>query len=339
MLGAHRHPLEVRKLAPAKVNLALSVGGPEPSTSAKPGFHRIASWMACIDLADEISIEPLPKDTPSRVEISWAADAVRPTPIDWPVEKDLAARAHRMLESHAGHALPARIVVTKRIPVGSGLGGGSSDAAATLLAVNEAFGLGIAGNRLAKAGALLGSDVAFFIDGAGDGVGGESDPRPALVSGFGDVIERVPAIRSELLLVVPPFSCPTAGVYGAYDRLLDGRAVVSESVTRASKPTAEANDPLVRLLIRRAVETGTIDPDTCFNCLTAPAVYLEPRVARVIEAVTAICGVQAHLTGSGSCIFVVGGQAEIGAGLARLKAALSDRADLQGCKIVKTRLV
>src|SRR6185295_18407432 len=123
------------------VNLALSVGPPLPAGDPRAGMHPIASWMHAIDLCDEVWITRLVTGA-SRLDIAWADDAPRPSPIDWPSEKDLAFRAHRLLEGDTGRALPAAIRIAKRIPVGGGLGGGSSDAAATLLALNDLFALG-----------------------------------------------------------------------------------------------------------------------------------------------------------------------------------------------------
>lgn len=321
--------------AHAKLNLVLSVGGPEPADSPKPGFHRIASWIAAIDLYDELLVESLPDDRESSYKISWMGDAIRPSAIDWPIPKDLAVRAHRLLEEHVGRRLPVHMELRKRIPIGAGLGGGSSDAAAMLRAVNELFRLKLTAGEFESCAARLGSDVAFFLD---NGEPSRNLPRPALVTGFGDHIERIPFIPASALLVVPPFGCPTAGVYGAYDRLLAGSEQVDASIRQESHPTAEANIALVKLLIRRAIEIGYIEPSLCFNALTAPAIHLEPRLAGIIETVTEFSQMQAHLTGSGSCIFVIGSEGQIaGAGVC-LAHALG-RAELAGCRLLKTRLI
>ena len=132
----------VTRLARAKINLALGVGPPDHT-----GMHPIATWMHALGpgLADTVTAEPAAETT---LRVAWAPDAPRPTPIDWPPQRDLAARAHRLLEDLAGRPLPARLEVAKRIPVGAGLGGGSSDAGAMLLALDEAFGLGLGPARL-----------------------------------------------------------------------------------------------------------------------------------------------------------------------------------------------
>ncbi|MBN4052574.1 hypothetical protein JYT82_00510, partial [bacterium AH-315-K20] len=109
--------------AHAKINLAMSLAQPEPAGSSRAGWHRISTWMHAIDLADEVLIEPVPGGV-STWSARWASDAVRPSLIDWPVEQDLAWRALRAVENRVGQRLPTRIVLTKRIPTGAGLGGG-----------------------------------------------------------------------------------------------------------------------------------------------------------------------------------------------------------------------
>ena len=119
---------------PAKLNLALAVGRPDGR-----GMHPICSWMVTISLCDLMVITRLPRDRLSRYAIGWHADAPRPGEIDWPTASDLAVRAHLALERHVKRSLPVQLKLDKRIPVGGGLGGGSSDAAATLRVVNELF--------------------------------------------------------------------------------------------------------------------------------------------------------------------------------------------------------
>jgi 4-diphosphocytidyl-2-C-methyl-D-erythritol kinase len=338
MSGNTLQPTVIRR-APAKLNLALSVGGPAPLGSAKPGFHPIASWMACTSLFDEIHLTALERHEQARYEVKWADDAPRTSTIDWPIEKDLAVRAHKLLEAHIAKPLPVHMKVIKRIPVGAGLGGGSSDAAAALLATVHAWKLSVSPATLMALAGSIGSDVPFFLDLDSKGLPRDQVPGPAFVSGFGDVIERIPRVAAEVLLVFPPFGCPTAGVYGAYDRILAGQHTAHASIPAASRPTSEANEALVRLMIRRAVEARVIDPSSCFNALTAPAVHLEPRVAAMIETVTEVCGQQAHLTGSGSCVFVIGDRASIDRAHERLRGAILSLATLAGTSMHRGTLV
>ncbi len=261
----------------AKVNLALSVGPPQPPGSPKPGWHPICTWMHAIDLADDLTVETAAE---TRYELAWAADAPRPSAIDWPNERDLAVRAHRLLESHAGRALPIHLRLAKRIPVGGGLGGGSADAAAVLQAVNALYQLGLLTGTLRTLSQSLGSDVAFFID----QVPADTAPRPAIVSGFGDRVERLPARRADaLLLILPAFGCATPGVYSAYDA--------------APHPL---RGPEVRAL---AAAPGP--PTGLFNDLETPAAAVAPALAPLRAAVSAAIGRPLHMTGSGSTLFAI----------------------------------
>lgn len=274
--------------APAKINLALSVGPPEGPSSPRPGWHPIASWMAAIDLCDELTVESLSPAQPSTLDVRFADDAPSPSPIDWPPAKDLAFRAIAALEARVGRPLPTRIQLLKRIPVGAGLGGGSSNAASTLIALNQAHALRLSIADLARLGASLGSDVPFFLDehaGHPDGSGGCMPPRPALVTHFGDRIERLPSVHGELLLVVPRFGCPTQDVYRAFDTLHP----------RAFQEHA----------IRALANHHVLEPERLFNDLTPAACLVRPDLSRLLSHIRSVAGLPAHLTGSGSGIFIL----------------------------------
>ncbi len=301
----------ITRRAYAKINLALSVGPPVPPPSPRAGFHPIASWMACIDLFDELTVTRLRDGEPSRCTISWAADAPRPSAIDWPIEKDLAVRAHRALEADAGRELPVEMRLIKRTPVGGGLGGGSSDGAAALLAVRGLFDLPLNSARLAELSGVLGSDAAFFID---DG----PVARPALVSGLGSRIERVSAPGLSVLLVVPPFGCPTGPVYKALDQ----------------QGSRGLREDLVRSLVENA-RRGRLRSEDLFNDLAAPACAVEPRLEQVLDACRRACGLPVHMTGSGSTLFIVGDGAQTGLD----DAASAISAAVPGVATVGTRLV
>jgi 4-diphosphocytidyl-2C-methyl-D-erythritol kinase len=110
----------VLKLAPAKVNLVLAVGPADPRNH---GMHPICSWMVSVSLYDELEVVRTAPDRLSLYAVQWHDDAVRKSDIDWPITKDLAVRAHRMLEASVGRSLPIRMKLTKRIPVGGGTRG------------------------------------------------------------------------------------------------------------------------------------------------------------------------------------------------------------------------
>jgi 4-diphosphocytidyl-2-C-methyl-D-erythritol kinase len=292
----HDGPVEVR--APAKVNLALSLGGPEPPGSDRPGWHRICTWMHAIDLADRVRVEA----TPGRVSTwsaRWEADAPRPGLIDWPPSRDLAWRALRALEAEVGRALPVRMHLRKVILAGAGLGGGSADCAAALVGIDEAWGLHLGMERLRAIGAGLGSDVPFFLDLPVRLGPGRLDlaPRPALVEGFGERIERTEARRGGLAVAVPGFGCPTGAVYRAFDREVEAGlagALASERV-------------------REAARAGRVEDGALFNDLTVAACAVRPALAGVLERASAAWGRPAHLTGSGSAVFCLCRAEEAGA--------------------------
>jgi 4-diphosphocytidyl-2-C-methyl-D-erythritol kinase len=306
----------MRITCPAKLNLALAVGPPlGAEAGAKRGFHSIASWFVPVGLADELVIEPLSAGAggaggaagaggaggagrASSLSIEWAADAPRPSPIDWPIEKDLAYRAHRLLERHAGRALPAALRLIKRVPVGGGLGGGSADAAGAIRGLNRAFALGLSAAQERALGAELGSDVAFFLDDedAASPAGGEhAGPRPALVTGLGEELRRLTRVPGWAVLIVPGFGCPTGAVYKAFDAALPERFRQDE----------------VYALIESAIGAQRIEPAALFNDLTPPAERVAPDLAPLRRACAKAIGEPVHVTGSGSTMFAwFAGQSE-----------------------------
>ncbi|MBM4112984.1 MAG: 4-(cytidine 5'-diphospho)-2-C-methyl-D-erythritol kinase [Phycisphaerae bacterium] len=274
-----RRTITVR--SPSKVNLALAVGAPSP---AHGGLHPISSWMITVDLFDDLTLTRLEDDALSMYAILWAADAKRRREIDWSITKDLAVRAHQALERHAGRELPVKLKLEKRIPVGGGLGGGSSNAAAMLRGVNELFSLGLELDALATIGASLGSDVPFLVRGGS-----------ALVRGVGDSLEHHAQIPElDFVLVFPEASCPTGPVYGAFDRL---------------RPGASLDDARVRSLVDATMpgagRPGSLAHAAPFNDLAAPAFEVAPSLAADAQRIQAVVERPVHVSGSGSTLFFV----------------------------------
>lgn len=269
--------------AHAKVNLALSVGPPRPEGDPAAGLHPIATWMACVELYDDISFSRLLPGDQSRYQVVGETDAPRHDPVDWPPEADLAVRSHKMLEELAGRPLPVRITLRKRIPVGGGLGGGSSDAGATLVGINRMFGLDLPLSRLRELSMALGTDIAFFLDEEVFG-GKRAAPRPAVVTGIGERVERAERVAGHLVLIVPPFACPTEAVYRAFDRL--GPSALREEQVRA------------------LAAAGAPDPSMLFNDLEHAAEQVEPRLGELRRRIRELLGRTAHMSGSGSTLFV-----------------------------------
>ncbi|MEL7472242.1 MAG: hypothetical protein AAGK04_02915 [Planctomycetota bacterium] len=261
--------------AHAKINLALSLAPPEAEGERK-GWHRICTWMHAIDLGDEVTLTP--GGARLRVRVERAADAPAPFEIDWPMEKDLAYRALVLLQERVGRALDAEVVVRKRVPPQGGLGGGSSDAAAALMLANDAFELGLPGDALREVALRLGSDVPFFVD-------DERPPRPAIVSGFGETIERTPRAPRAVTLIVPSFGCPTPEVYRAYDEM---------------GPTPIDTDIVTRMAREADHRAGQ------FNDLALPAEHARPELRTLRARVAELSGRWVNITGSGSAMFIVG---------------------------------
>ncbi|MHC5113604.1 MAG: 4-(cytidine 5'-diphospho)-2-C-methyl-D-erythritol kinase [Planctomycetota bacterium] len=262
---------EIVVAAPAKVNLALAVG-----PVGADGYHEICSWMVTVDLCDELAVTRLAPGRLSRYAILWHEEARRRSEIDWSITDDLAVRAHLALERRAERGLPVQLKLSKRIPVGGGLGGGSSAGAAMLHAVNRLFALDVGVEGLADAGSTLGSDVPFLVHGGS-----------AIVEGRGERVTTLPAMPDlDLLLVLPEARCPTAEVYRRFDD--------------------DAPGPLRADDVRAMASAGrTPDPAEPFNDLATPAVSVAPPLGDVLERVATIAERPAHVSGSGSTVFVI----------------------------------
>lgn len=181
----------VTVLAPAKVNLLLSVGALRGD-----GFHEVTTVMASLALADTLTIEPA-----SELELTR-----EPEP-GFPAREDLTWRAAEAIAAAFGRDPGLRIGLGKRIPVAAGLGGGSSDAAAVLLGACRLWGLDPASGLVTEVARELGADVAFFL------VGGV-----ALLDGRGDrLVRALAAPPVDIVLVNPGVDSPTASVYREFD--------------------------------------------------------------------------------------------------------------------------
>lgn len=266
--------------AHAKVNLALALAPPEPPGAERAGWHRICTWMHAIDLADEVLVEPLGAEARSTWSARWAADAPRPGLVDWPLSRDLAWRALRAIETRVGRRLPTRLSLLKRIPTGAGLGGGSSDAGAALVGIDRAWGLGLGLDTLREMGASLGSDVPFFID-------HQNPPLPGVVGGFGELIERTGRASGSIILMVPPFGCPTGRVYRAFDALA----------------AAGRLGPMRERRVHRLADAAAPVGASLFNDLAAPACAVAPDLAGLRSLAEAVLGRPVGITGSGSALF------------------------------------
>jgi 4-diphosphocytidyl-2-C-methyl-D-erythritol kinase len=275
-------PRAVSVACPAKVNLHLRVGPVRAD-----GFHPLLTWMCTVGLFDTLEMR-----TGGRGERGGAAaDVIRLTcepptvPAD---ERNLVVRvarawAERLRAEQPGAVLPAvdaRLV--KRTPVGAGLGGGSSDAACALLALDRLWGGGSprAAEDLSAFAARFGSDVPFFLRGPS-----------SVCTGRGEVVRPVAVpVARWAVLVLPPIVMPTPDVYRRFDAMGLGRAAEVEAEPDWQ---AWAALPAAELMSRVA------------NDLEPPAMALRPELAEMRLVAERIAGRAVRMSGSGSSLFTL----------------------------------
>lgn len=236
--------------APAKLNLFLHITG-----RRSDGYHLLQSVFMLIDWCDTLHFEHRAGGAITREDLG------APLPPD-----DLITRAARALQQATGHPCGAHIAVHKRIPAQAGMGGGSSDAASTLLALNRLWGLGLARHELAAIGLKLGADVPFFLAG-----------QHAWVQGIGEQIEPIALPAAHFLVAKPSQGIDTATIFR--DTLLQ----------RANKPAT--------------ISGFAADPyGFGHNDLQPVAQRLCPQVAEGIGWLAQL-GLHGRMTGSGSAVF------------------------------------
>lgn len=270
---------------PAKLNLALSVGAVNDD-----GLHPIASWMVALAFGDVLRLS-LPDDGRTRFDIAFKNDPVGAR-VNWPLEDDLAFRARSLLSDRTGSDLPVVAQIRKRIPPGSGLGGGSSNAAAMLVGLNRLHGTRIDPEDLVALSSELGSDVAFLTRAV-------LGAAAAVVTDVGQTVHPLPAREPiHLVLIFPPFACSTKSVYEAFD-VIHERAEVDEARVRAlaAKPALDPTDP--------------------FNDLGPAAEQVEARLAAMRRRLEADLDHPVHVSGSGSTLYLVAAPGSAATNLAR----------------------
>ena len=260
--------------------------------------------MVAVAFGDTLTLEEI--DSPldgagDGLHVAFADDALQRCAVDWPLEKDLAYRAWRVMEEHVGRALPLRARVNKRIPPGAGLGGGSSDAATMLVGLNAWAQLGLSREQLVELAMQLGSDVGFLV--------AAMDGSPtAIVSGLGETIEPVTRDAPlHLVLMLPPFGCATGAVYRAFD----------EHVGAAAALQADR--------VRQLATTERVAADELFNDLAEPACVVQPELHVLRERVATLIHQPVHVTGSGAAMFAL---VDDEAAAQRLAGEIRDNLDL-----------
>ena len=236
--------------APAKLNLFLHITGRRPN-----GFHELQTLFALLDRGDTLTFE-------SAERLSLRCDD--PALAD---DDNLVLRAARLLRQQTGCAAGARLTLTKRLPAGGGLGGGSSDAATALWGLDQLWGLNLGEQRLAELGLMLGADVPVFVRG-----------RNAWAEGVGDRLTPVSLPQQWFLVVEPGISVSTARIFN--DRQL----------TR--------HTPTIKL----PASLGAATLETLHNDCEAVARRHFPAIGEALDWLQREAG-NARMTGTGACCF------------------------------------
>lgn len=286
-------PAAIVIAAPAKLNLSLAILARRPD-----GFHEIESLMVPVSLADRLVVRAV--DSPGvRLRVRFGGRLAQPAGAvlcrDVPADNsNLVVRAARQLAAAAGIERGLDVELTKEVPSGAGLGGGSSDAAAILRAAAVVWGLDWPMARLERVGAGIGSDVPWFFAGG-----------PAIAAGRGERIEPVAGVPSLHAVI----ACPAAG--------LSTPAVYGRCV-----PDSTTAGDAAKLVVALAAGDLRAAGALMHNGLEAAACSLSPDIGRLLASLSVAGAVQPMLTGSGSaCFAITRTESEARAIAARLDAA------------------
>lgn len=245
--------------APAKINLFLHVVGQRPD-----GYHLLQTVFRFIDLCDTLNFE---KRSDGDIVCEGRIEGLAP-------QDDLVVRAAKALQQATGTHYGAQISYQKRIPSGGGLGGGSSDAASTLIALNRLWQTNLNRQELMKLALPLGADVPVFIFG-----------QPAFAEGVGEVLTPVRVPERAYVVVQPTQNVPTAGVFSSPDLTRDSTCVRISFFTdwqavQANKISYFGRNDLQPVVCAKYPLVGQV------------STWLESQ------------GMKARMTGSGSCFFI-----------------------------------
>lgn len=258
--------------APAKVNLTLEVIERLPN-----GYHAIRSVMVRLpNLADLVRVDVRAGPTDIRIRSSSAT-----IPVD---DTNICHRAARQYLERSGETARVVIDITKKIPVAAGLGGGSSDAAAVLLALNRHFGQGIAKRALVEIGAALGKDVPFFLEGT----------AASHASGMGERLRAIsPLPPCQFLIVNPRIAISTKDAYAA----LDGGLWFIDDARRSDR-----SQRMVRAIVAGDLHAVAA---ALYNDFEASADRAHPVLKDIRQSLLAFGARGALMSGSGSTVFGV----------------------------------
>jgi len=261
-------------LSYAKLNLYLEV-----LNKRADGYHNIKTLFERIDLADKISLKPAPGGT-----ITITSNS-RSIPKD---KRNFAYQAAELLKKHYAVKEGLRIHIEKNIPVGAGLGGGSSNAAAVLVGLNKLWNLGLSRKRLVDLAKKIGSDVSFFV----------YDAPFALATGRGEKIKIVNSLKGHRfwhILAVPRFEVSTPVIYRGWDRLKDNAKV------RLTRPKLD-----VKILISRVRKKLFLSSNSGFyNGLEIVAAKKYPELISLKNKLRSLGLKKILMSGSGPALFSI----------------------------------
>ena len=209
---------------PSKLNLTLEV-----LKKKENSMHEIKSHFQLIDLCDVMHIE---KSNAQQSSIRTNAS------IDIDSKKNLVYQAIEALSEHVSQELHCNIIIEKNIPIGGGLGGGSSDAAAALIGINKIFSLKLNVSELMKIGLKLGADVPFFVAG-----------KNAIASGIGEQLSEINSETNKFLVISPPIHSSTQEMFQIWDELHEQNILQS---------TAEDENSFLQIFLQRHLEVKAI---------------------------------------------------------------------------------
>ncbi|GAA1356434.1 4-(cytidine 5'-diphospho)-2-C-methyl-D-erythritol kinase [Arthrobacter rhombi] len=260
--------------APGKINVSFRVGPPRAD-----GYHPVASLYLAVSLFEDVAATAR-EDEDITVGLSSASTAVE-DPEAFPLGEDnLVVLAARLLAEHTGHVGGVHLEITKRVPIAGGMGGGSADAAAALVACNSLWGTGLTREELGRLGARLGADVPFALSGgAAVGLGVGDQLSPLLLRN-----------RTDWVLALASYGLSTPAVYQQLDLLREGQDV----------EVPQAVDPdLLQALVDHDL---VLLPGLLANDLTAAAVHLAPELQAVLDMGRGAGALTALVSGSGPTV-------------------------------------
>ncbi len=247
--------------APAKINLTLEILSKRPD-----GFHEVRSVLQALSLCDTLSFEPA-------AELHFLCEDIA-----WQAGKSLVVRAAEKLREKTGASLGAVVNIVKEVPLSSGLGGDSSDAATVLTGLDRLWRTGVPLDALAAMAAELGSDVSFFLGGS-----------TALVAGRGEIVSPLPCLRQTwVVMLMPKVEIPESKTADIYSRI---------------KP-AHFTDGSATEKMAAGIKRGKkIDPSSLYNVFEKVAYEVFPGLKKYRDDFQDAVESPVHLAGAGPSLF------------------------------------